>query len=135
MRQTRCWPSRSKSGWGSTRDEAVAVAGRAAVGAGLAFAGDADAHLVVDAGRDLHLGRDFLEHLAAAAAGGAGVLDRRAFAVARGAGGLNAHDAGRLNHAALPAAIAADFAAAAFGGAAAVALGAACRGVGTRRFS
>ena len=52
------------------------------------------------------------------------MLDHRAFAVALRARGLHAHDAGRLNHAALAAAVAADFAAAAFGGAGAFARGA-----------
>jgi hypothetical protein len=102
---------------GQHADEAVAIAGRAAVEAGLAFAGDADAHFVVDAGRDLDFGGDFFEDLAAAATGGAGVLDDRAFAVALRAGGLDADDAGGLDDAALAAAVAADFAAAAIGGA------------------
>ena len=52
------------------------------------------------------------------------MLDHRALAVALRARGLDSHDAGRLNHSALAAAIAAHFAAAAFGGAGAFACGA-----------
>ena len=106
---------------GEHGDEAVAVARRAAVGTRLALAGDAHPHLVVDAGGDFHFGDDLLELLARAAADGAGVLDRRAFAVALRAGRLHADDAGRLNHAALPAAIGANLAPAALRGTGALA--------------
>src|SRR6478752_2549150 len=101
-------------------DEAVAVAGRTAAGAGLAFARDPHAHFVVDAGRDLNVSRYLLEHLPGAAAGRARVLNHRALAVALGARRLDSHDAGRLNHPALPAAIAAHFAPAALGSAGAL---------------
>jgi len=102
-------------------DEAVAVARRAAAGAGFALASDSHSHFVVDACRDLNLGRHLLEHLTGAAAAWARVLDHRALAVALRAGRLNAHDAGRLNHSALATAIAAHFAAAALGSAGALA--------------
>src|SRR3954453_5753143 len=97
-------------------DEAVAIAGRSAVGARLAFAGDAHAHFVVDTRRDLYFGGNFLEDLSAAAAVRAGGLGHRALAGARRACGLNAHDAGRLDNAALSTAVTAHLAPATLGG-------------------
>ncbi len=101
---------------GQNRNEAVAVAGWPAAGARLAFAGDTHPHFVVDARGDLDLSDNFLEGLAAAAAGGARVFDDGAFTVAGGAGCLNADNAGRLDHPTLPAAIAANLTAATFSG-------------------
>src|SRR5262245_12155553 len=98
---------------GQHGDEAVAVAGRTAARAWFAFARDANAHFVVDARRNLNFGRDFFENLSAAAARRARMLDHRALAVALRTRRLNAHDAGRLNDATLPTAVAADFASAA----------------------
>src|SRR5207253_3484176 len=97
------------------RNEAVAVARRSTVWTSLSFAGDAHAHLIIDARGNLHFGRNFLEHLPASPAAWAWVLDRRALAMAGGARRLNPHDAGRLNDPALPAAVATHFAAAAVG--------------------
>src|SRR5437868_2567635 len=107
---------------GQHGNKAVAVTGRSAVWAWLAFACDADAHFVVDAGRDLYFGGHLLENLSASAAVRAGVLDHRALTVAGGAGCLNSHDAGGLDNTSLATAIAADLATASLGGAAAFAL-------------
>src|SRR5438874_10093627 len=103
-------------------NKTVAIAGRSAIRTGLALAGDPHAHLIIDACRNLHLGRYFSEHLASAAAARARMLDRRTLAMARGASRLNAHDAGRLNDPSLAAAIAAHFAPAALSRSAAFAL-------------
>src|SRR6476619_2497854 len=109
---------------GQHGDEAVAVAGRAAARARFAFAGNPHSHLIIHTGRDLNLCRHLLEHLTTAAAGRARVLDHRALAMALRACRLDSHDAGRLNHSALTAAVATNFAPAAFGSAGALARGA-----------
>jgi hypothetical protein len=54
----------------------IEIARRPAIGAGLSVAGGADAHAVVDAGRDLHFQRLLALDLALAAAAGAGLGTR-----------------------------------------------------------
>src|SRR2546425_5789034 len=64
----------------------IEVAGRAAVDTGLAFAGQAHAVALVDAGRDPHRKRLLQLDASRAAAGGAGIRDDAATAVAAWAG-------------------------------------------------
>src|SRR5690606_2443803 len=71
----------------------VQVAGRAAVGAGLAVAGAADAHAVVDAGGDAHFQGLLALDLALAMAGLAGLGNDLARAAAVRAGLLHAEEA------------------------------------------
>mmetsp|Transcript_8074 Transcript_8074/g.15670 ORF Transcript_8074/g.15670 Transcript_8074/m.15670 type:complete len:339 (-) Transcript_8074:288-1304(-) len=71
----------------------VEIAARPAVDAGLAIARGADAHALVDAGRDLDLQRLGLLDLALAVAGHAGVGNDLAAAVAVRAGLLDAEEA------------------------------------------
>ena len=78
-------------------DEAVAIAGRAAFGAGLAVAGQAYPHAVIDAGGNRHVELGPFLHVAATATIVARVGDSRAGSLARGASGLDAEYAGGLN--------------------------------------
>src|SRR5262249_46909128 len=78
-------------------DHAVQVARRRAGLAGLALAGDAQAHALVDAGRDLDLDLALLADRALAAALGARVAHDLAGAAAARAAGLDLEEAGRLH--------------------------------------
>ena len=66
------------------REEDVEIAGRPAAHAGLAFAGEADAGAVLDAGRDVDRQRALARDAAGARAGRAGIVDHLAAALAAG---------------------------------------------------
>ena len=99
----------------------VEVAGRAAVHAGFAVAGGAQAHAVVDAGGNLDFQRLVRFDLALAVAGGAGVFDQLAAAPAVRAGLLHAEKALAHLHDALAVAVRTGFGAGAGARAAAAA--------------
>src|SRR5207249_1388528 len=88
-------------------DEAVAIAGRAAVGTRLSVAGEPHAHAIVDsAGNgDVELGA--ILHVAAAAAVGARIGDDGAGALAGGASRLHAENASGLHDLSVAVAVAA----------------------------
>ena len=88
-------------------DEAIAVAGRPAVGTRLAFLLQSQSGAIVDAGRNLDFASDVLLDVARAAATAARLADHLAVTVAGGAGGLQREDAALLDHAAVAAAVAA----------------------------
>src|SRR5262249_35759556 len=75
------------------REEEVKVARRAAAGAGVAFAGEADARAVFNARGDFDRERALFLREAAAVAGLAGVLDGLPTAMAGGAGAHHAEHA------------------------------------------
>ena len=75
------------------RQENIEIAGRAAIGAGRAFARQADAGAFLDAGRHIHIQGAFLLHHAGAAAGLAGIADDLAGAAAGRAGALDGEEA------------------------------------------
>src|ERR1700744_499940 len=75
------------------RQENVEVAGRPAADAGLAFAGKPDPGAVFHALRDVDGERALARHTARARAGGTGILDHLAAALAAGAGTLQGEEA------------------------------------------
>ena len=99
----------------------IQVTGWSTVGAGLSVAGAADAHAVVDAGRNLHFQRFLLLELALAVAGGAGLRNDLAGAAAVRARLLHAEEALAHLHRAAAAAGGAGLGAGAWLGTAAVA--------------
>src|SRR5438094_10606936 len=78
-------------------DEAVAIAGRTAVGARLAVPRQADAHAVVDAAGDCDVELRAVLHMPATAAVSARISDDGAGALTGRTRRLHAKDAGRLN--------------------------------------
>ena len=86
-------PSRWKIGCGTDRDVHVEIAGRRALAAGLAFAGEADARAVLHARRDRHLQGALALHRAGAVADLAGIADHPALAAAGRAGPLDQEEA------------------------------------------
>ena len=91
------------------RNKAVAIAGRPAVGTGLALALQAEPGVAVDPGGDFDFAADVVPHEARPVTLRARILDRCAGAFAARAGGLHREDAGRLDDAARTAAVAAGF--------------------------
>ncbi len=102
-------------------DEDIEVALRAAGGAGLALAGQADAHAAFDTGRDLDRDLALFLHLAVAAAGLARLADDSAATLADMAGALHREETLLGAHAAMAAAGLAGFRLGAGGGAGRVA--------------
>jgi hypothetical protein len=90
-------------------EENVEVAGNAAVGSLLTFAGDAEAHAVVDAGRNGNFDGAGVFDAALAAAFGAALLDDFAGAVAVRASARNGEESLLIMHLATPFAMLADF--------------------------